>query len=83
MIDVIGTGRYTSKIRSGLHFIANKIIESQKKWESKMKQIKRNKVLSPLIDKNFIDMSLKQGYATLRLTESTIKPAAPFFYKER
>ena len=48
-----------------------------------MKQIKRNKVLSPIFDKNFIDMSRKRGYASLRPTESTIKPAAPFFYKER
>lgn len=76
-------GSILLKSRRGLHFIANKIIGSQKKRESKMKQIKLNKIFSPLIYKNFIDMSLKRGYATLRLTENTIKPATPFFFIDR
>lgn len=66
----------------GLHFIGRKPICGKREWEKAMKEIRRDPVLGKYIDKSHIDMSIKRGYATLRITKSDIKPSVPIFYKE-
>ena len=66
----------------GLHFIGRKPICGKREWEKAMKEIRRSPVLGKYIDKSHIDMSIKRGYSTLRITKSDIKPSVPIFYKE-
>lgn len=66
----------------GFHFIGSRIISGQTAWESTMKRLKRAKGLKNHIDHDHIDISLRRGYATLRITTSVVKPVAPVFYKE-
>lgn len=66
----------------GFHFIGNKVIEGQKEWEKSMRLIKRSKELKQYVDHDHIDVSLRRGYATLRVTTSKVKPQAPVFFKE-
>lgn len=66
----------------GYHFIGNKVIDGQDRWEKTMRQLKRNKDLKPYLDHDHIDISLRRGYATLRVTTSNIKPQVPVFFKE-
>ncbi len=66
----------------GFHFIGNKIIFGQESWENAMKKLKRSKSLKNHIDQDHIDISIRRGYATLRVTTSKIKPITPVFYKE-
>lgn len=66
----------------GYHFISNDVTVGQHEWEVKMRKLKRSKLLKAYLDLNHIDISLKRGYATLRITTSPAKPTAPVFYKE-
>ncbi|CAG9233852.1 HEPN domain-containing protein [Burkholderia gladioli] len=66
----------------GFHFIGNTVIEGQDLWEKTMRQLKRSKELKPYLDHDHIDISLRRGYATLRVTTSKVKPHAPVFFKE-
>lgn len=66
----------------GFHFIGNRVIEGQDKWEKLMRQLKRSKELKDYVDHDHIDVSLRRGYATLRVTTSKVKPQVPVFFKE-
>lgn len=66
----------------GFHFIAHRVFEDQKLWEKEMKKFKRNKALKGHLDEDHIEISLRRGYSTLRITASAIKPMVPVFYKE-
>jgi uncharacterized protein (UPF0332 family) len=66
----------------GFHFIGNKIIQGTRVWEQTMRQLKRTKELAKYLDHDHIDISLRRGYATLRVTTSNIKPHEPIFFKE-
>ena len=66
----------------GFHFIAKDLIFGQKEWVASMKKLRRNKVLKHFIDKAHVEISLRRGYATLRITSSPVKPTIPVFYKE-
>ncbi len=66
----------------GYHFIGNKVIRGQSQWEKAMRQMKRDKALKTYLDQDHIDISLRRGYATLRVTTSKVKPQAPVFFKE-
>lgn len=66
----------------GFHFIGNKVVDGQKNWEKLMRQIKRSKKLKNYVDHDHIDISLRRGYATLRVTRSKVKPQVPVFFKE-
>lgn len=70
------------KTERGFHFIGNKIIVGQEKWEKEMKKLSRKKELKSVLDKDHISISLKRGYATLRISESPVKPRIPIFYKD-
>jgi uncharacterized protein (UPF0332 family) len=66
----------------GFHFIGNRVISGQLAWEAIMKKVKRSRALKKHIDHDHIDISLRRGYATLRVTTSAVKPITPVFYKE-
>ncbi len=66
----------------GFHFIAHRIFENQTLWEKEMKRFKRVKALKGHLDEDHIDISLRRGYSTLRITSSSVKPTVPVFYKE-
>lgn len=66
----------------GFHFIAHRIFEDQTLWAKEMKKFKRIKALKGHLDEDHIDISLRRGYSTLRITASSIKPTVPVFYKE-
>jgi uncharacterized protein (UPF0332 family) len=66
----------------GFHFIGRTIQNSEKQWASQMLRLKRHRVLKKHVDQDHIEISLKRGYATLRITGSPAKPHVPFFYKE-
>lgn len=72
---LIKTGR-------GFHFIGKKIINLQKEWIRSMKGFKQDDILKKYIDSDHIDISIRRGYSTLRITDSPVKPYVPFFYKE-
>jgi hypothetical protein len=66
----------------GFHFIAHRVFEHQGLWEKEMKKFKRSKALKGHLDEDHIDISLRRGYSTLRITASPTKPTVPVFYKE-
>jgi uncharacterized protein (UPF0332 family) len=66
----------------GFHFIGNKVIDGQGAWERTMRQLKRTKDLKQYLDHDHIDISLRRGYSTLRVTASKVKPQVPVFFKE-
>jgi uncharacterized protein (UPF0332 family) len=66
----------------GFHFIGRQVVSGLKEWHQKMKSLLRHKKLRMHVDKNHIEMSLRRGYSTLRVTSSPVKPTAPYFYKE-
>lgn len=66
----------------GFHFIGKNVVEGQSEWEKLMRRIKRDKELKEYVDHDHIDISLRRGYATLRVTTSKLKPQAPVFFKE-
>jgi len=66
----------------GFHFIAHRVFENQTLWIKEMKKFKRIKALKGHLDEDHIDISLRRGYSTLRITASPIKPTVPVFYKE-
>lgn len=66
----------------GFHFIGSTVVEGQKAWEVAMRKLRRSKDLGGHLDRDHIDISLRRGYATLRVTTSPVKPTAPVFYKE-
>lgn len=66
----------------GFHFIGNKVVDGQKNWEKLMRQLKRDKELKKYIDHDHIEVSLRRGYSTLRVTTSNVKPQVPVFFKD-
>lgn len=66
----------------GYHFIGTKIIVGEGEFKRTYLKILKDKNLKNSIDKNHIEISLKRGYATLRITANKIKPQIPFFFKE-
>lgn len=70
------------KTGRGFHFIGKTVIEGQKAWRKEMRKLARDKILKKHIDMDHISISLRRGYATLRITSSPVKPTAPYFYKE-
>jgi len=76
------TGGILIKSGRGFHFIGKKVISGQKNWEREMRRHWRNPSLRSHLDKDHIDVSIRRGYATLRVTASGVKPTVPFFYKE-
>jgi hypothetical protein len=58
------------------------VVKGKGAWEKAMLKLKRSKDLKPYLDHDHIDISLRRGYATLRITTSKVKPVAPVFYKE-
>lgn len=66
----------------GFHFIAHRVFQNQSLWERELKRFKRNSALKGHLDQDHIDISLRRGYSTLRITASAIKPTVPVFYKE-
>jgi hypothetical protein len=75
-------GGIVLKSGRGFHFISRGIIDSQEDWVNMMTGLKRDRIMRQYLDMDHVDISLQRGYATLRVTESSIKPHIPFFYKE-
>ncbi len=65
----------------GFHFIGNAIISGQNEWLKTMKKLRYNKELKNYIDQDHIEISIKRGYSTLRVTASNVKPHVPVFFK--
>lgn len=80
--ELMAYGGVLLKSGRGFHFIANRVFENQTLWIKEMKKFKRIKALKGHLDEDHIDMSLRRGYSTLRITASSIKPVVPVFYKE-
>lgn len=66
----------------GFHFIGKKVVSGIHNWRRALRALTRHKKLKAHVDKVHIEISLKRGYSTLRITSSPVKPTAPFFYKE-
>lgn len=66
----------------GYHFIGRTVVSKAKNWRKVMRGLLRKPGLKPHIDKNHIEISIRRGYATLRVTASPVKPTVPYFYKE-
>lgn len=66
----------------GFHFIGNNIIIGEKEWIKILRHIEKKKELKGKIDRDHIEISIKRGYSTLRITSSKIKPNIPIFYKQ-
>lgn len=66
----------------GFHFIGRKVLIGSRAWKREMRDLLRNPKLRPHVDPDHIEISIRRGYATLRVTASPIKPTAPYFYKE-
>ena len=70
------------KTGRGLHFLGHDVIDGQKEWISIMKKLRSNKDLKDHLDMDHIEISLRRGYSTLRVTSSPVKPVTPIFFKE-
>ena len=60
------------RTHSGFHFIGSKLY-GLTEWKAKMRDF------SKIASRQHFDLSMKRGYATLRLTSSPRKPAVPAF----
>ena len=60
------------RTHSGFHFIGSKLY-SLKEWKAKMRHHSR------IASRQHFDLSMKRGYATLRLTSSPRKPVVPAY----
>ena len=60
------------RTQSGFHFIGSKLY-SLREWKTKMRRYSR------VASKQHFALSMKRGYATLRLTPSSRKPVAPAY----
>jgi hypothetical protein len=70
------------KTGRGFHFIGRKIVSGAKEWRKEMRSLLRHKKLKMHVDKKHIEISIRRGYSTLRVTSSPVKPTVPYFYKE-
>ena len=61
------------RTHSGFHFIGSKLY-GLKEWKAKMKRYSR------IASRQHIELSMKRGYATLRLTSSPRKPVVPVYF---
>lgn len=66
----------------GFHFIGRKVVVGLKPWRSAMRSLLRHSTMKSHIDRDHIEISLRRGYSTLRVTASPVKPTIPYFYKE-
>jgi len=66
----------------GFHFVGRKIVSGARAWRGEMRSLLRHKKLKRHVDKNHIEISIRRGYSTLRVTASPVKPTVPYFYKE-
>ena len=69
------------KTERGFHFIGSRVIKGHRRWEAKLRQLRRGR-LRRFLDIKHVDYALKRGYSTIRLTSGAEKPHRPFFYKE-
>ena len=70
------------KTGRGYHFIGRKVVSGMREWRKAMKSVLRQRTLKQHVDKNHIEISIRRGYSTLRVTASPVKPTVPYFYKE-
>ena len=66
----------------GFHFIGTKVLEGQNVSEREMRRLMQLKSLKEYLDRDHMEISLRRGYSTLRVTANKIKPTTPVFYKE-
>jgi len=66
----------------GFHFIGKEVIFGEREWRRKLRKTLHHKVLKNRIDKEHVEISLKRGYSTLRITASPLKTEPPRFFKE-
>jgi uncharacterized protein (UPF0332 family) len=66
----------------GFHFIGKNVMIGREVWRKEMRRLTKKATLKAHIDRDHIEISLKRGYATLRVTASPVKPTVPYFYKE-
>lgn len=66
----------------GFHFIGRQAIFGAGTWKRTMRTLLRDSSLKQHLDKDHIEISIRRGYATLRVTASPVKPTIPYFYKE-
>lgn len=70
------------KTGAGYHFIGKKPIESDEEWRSTMKRLHRSKGLKKLLDRRYLEYSLRRGFSTVRITRSPVKTFRPFLCAE-
>lgn len=70
------------KTGRGFHFIGHQVIDGQREWVALMKKLRRHRDLKAHLDNDHIEISLRRGYSTLRVTSSPAKPVRPVFFKE-
>jgi len=75
-------GGVLMKSGRGFHFVGTNVIEGQKAWRKELRKALRSPVLRSRIDRKHVEIPLKRGYSTIRITASDIKPLVPQFYKE-
>jgi len=66
----------------GYHFIGRRVVPGARQWRRMMRSLIRNKTLKRHLDRDHIEISIRRGYSTLRVTASPVKPTVPYFYKE-
>jgi hypothetical protein len=71
-------GGYLFKSGRGYHFVARRVCKNQSQWVRAMARAYRNAKLKPCLDRAHHKLSLKRGYATLRITSSPAKTVRPF-----
>jgi len=62
----------------GFHFVSQEISRSRDAWISRLSKVSRSKNLGALVDKKYVDFSIRRGYSTLRMTGSDNKTFVPF-----
>ena len=75
-------GGVLMKSGRGYHFVGHEVMRGRREWATKLRSIKRDRVLKYRVDSDHIAMSLARGYSTLRMTASPVKPTTPMLYKE-
>jgi uncharacterized protein (UPF0332 family) len=66
----------------GFHFIGRRTVSGIQTWRRQMRGLLRHGTLKAHVDKDHIEISIRRGYSTLRVTASPVKPTVPYFYKE-
>lgn len=74
-------GGYLLKSGVGYHFIGHDLLMDRETWRERLRTLQETPAFKGCIDDDHVELSLRRGYSTLRLVESSVKPIRPMMIR--